>query len=83
LEDLSIGAFTNFADQLVLGSNIEHFFGANHAFDEEVGVLRVFVALLLAHRRSHLPRLISIIAHLSKGKKSLVIFIVKGKLLII
>lgn len=77
MEDLSIGALANFADQIVLGSDIEHFFGADHALDEEVGVLRVLITLLFAHRRSHIPRLISIIAHSPKANKSLVIFIVR------
>ena len=53
MEDLSIGALADFADQLVLGSDIEHFFGADHALDEEIRVLWVFVVLLFARRRSH------------------------------
>jgi hypothetical protein len=53
LEDFGIGALADFADQLVLGSDIEHLLGADHALDEEIGVLRVFVVLLFAHRRSH------------------------------
>jgi hypothetical protein len=56
LEDFSIGALANFADQLIFGCDIEHLLGTDHALDEEIGVLRVFVILLFAHRRSsHMP----------------------------